>query len=181
MEANPYTVVVGVSPTSKSDIALHWAADQAEHHAGRVVAVRAWQVPRSAPPGTLSESTSAGRLPTAASLQSDARARLAADVEQVLGPDHGVEILVLRGGRRKSLVKAAQGADLLVVDAPRALTTGPMFAHRLIYSASCPVVVMPPRISGAPPSWLQRLSTSAGRQALQSLGTSGRPGLTAPR
>lgn len=181
MEANPYTVIVGVSPTSKSEIALHWAVDQARHHNGRVVAVRAWQVPRSAPPNTVAQGTSAGRLPTATSLEAQAREQLAADVEQVLGADHGVEVLVLRGGRRKSLVQAARGADLLVVDAPRALTTGPMFAHRLIYSASCPVVVMSPRISGSPPSWLQRLSTAAGSQALRSLGTSGRPGLTAPR
>ena len=42
------------------------------------------------------------------------------------------------------LIKAALGADLLVVDAPRQLLAGPMFAHRLIYAAACPVVVMPP-------------------------------------
>jgi|SRR5699024_1903605 len=178
MAPDPYTVVVGVSPTSKSPTALQWALDQARHHGGRVVAVRAWQLPRSAPPSTVAQGTSAGRVPTATSLESQARQLLVEDVEHVLGPDSGVEIRVIRGGRRKSLVKAARGADLLVVDAPRALTTGPMFAHRLVYSASCPVVVMPPHISGAPPSWLQRLSVAAGRQTLQSLGSSGRPGLS---
>ena len=181
METSTYTVVVGVSPTSKSETALRWAVDQAHHHGGRVVAARAWQVPRTAPPNTVAQGTSAGRLPTATTLESQARQQLADDLEHVLGPDHDVEVLVLRGGRRKSLVAAARGADLLVVDAPRALTTGPMFAHRLVYSASCPVVVMPPTVAGAPPSWLQRLSSAAGRQSLRSLGTSGRPGLTAPR
>lgn len=117
---------------------------------------------------------------TPASLSNRVRDSLAADVASVLGNDHAVELRTERGGRRKALIKAAREADLLVVDAPRALTVGPMFAHRLVYSAACPVVVMPPRISGEPPSWLQRLARSAGRQAVRSLGTSGRAG-TPPR
>ncbi|MFX4270762.1 universal stress protein [Propionibacteriaceae bacterium Y1685] len=177
MEQQRFTVVVGVSPTSKSETALRWAAAQAAQVDGVVVAVRAWQVraPAATPSGT-----SVGRLPYPSVLEQQVRDSLAADVASVLGNDHAVELRTERGGRRKALIKAAREADLLVVDAPRALTVGPMFAHRLVYSAACPVVVMPPRISGEPPSWLQRLARSAGRQAVRSLGTSGRAG-TPPR
>jgi hypothetical protein len=42
-EDQPYTIVVGVSATSKSPTALHWAAELAALRGGRVVAVRAWR------------------------------------------------------------------------------------------------------------------------------------------
>lgn len=173
---NPYTVVVGVSNTSKSPIALEWAVAQAKAQGGRVIAVRAWQ--QKAPAATPS-GTSAGRIPRPIDIETEARNRLAADVADVLGEDHGVEIRLEKGGRRGVLVKAARGADLLVLDAPRALGSTPMFAHRIIYAARCPVVVMPPKISGEPPSWLVRVAKVIGEGALRSAGTAGRPGMPA--
>ena len=72
------------------------------------------------------------------------------------------------------------GADLLVIDAPRVPSMSPLLAHRLVYAATCPVVVMPPSISGAPESALSRSARAFGRAALRSAGTSGRPGYRPP-
>jgi hypothetical protein len=97
-----------------------------------------------------------------------------------LGDDHGVEVRLVRGNKYAVLLKAAEDADLLVVDAPRQLLAGPMFAHRLVYAATCPVVVMPPRISGEPPSVLSRVAGAVGRNVLVAAGTAGRPGYQRP-
>ncbi|MCE1179156.1 MAG: universal stress protein [Micrococcales bacterium] len=173
----PYTVVVGVSQTSKSPRALEWAKAQADAENGRVIAVRAWrpQVPQATPSGE-----SAGRINTAAAIEKSSQEQLAADVESVLGPDHGVELRLVRGGRRKVLLEAAKEADLLVVDAPRSVVAGPMFGHRLVYAATCPVVVMPPAISGEPPTAMARAAGAVGRAAVKSAGTAGRPGYRPP-
>ncbi|MDN5727798.1 MAG: universal stress protein, partial [Propionibacteriales bacterium] len=119
MEQQRFTVVVGVSPTSTSPTALRWAAAQAARFDGAVIAVRAWQVraPAATPSGT-----SVGRLPYATVLKQQVRESLAADVAKVLGDDHGIELRTERGGRRKALFQASREADLLVVDAARALT-----------------------------------------------------------
>ena len=168
-----YTVVVGVSATSKSPTALAWADAQARANGGRVVAVRAWRPP--APQATPS-GTPASRISREADVQQAAEESLVADVEATLGADHDVELRLVRGGRFNVLVKAAARADLLVIDAPRALVVGPMFAHRLIYAAACPVVVMPPHISGEPETWLTRMAGALGRSVVAAAGTAGRPG-----
>jgi len=139
------TIVVGVSGRSRSASALTWAVDEARHRDAAVVAIRAWRP--SAP-------SSSGSRPPLQTYDSESayaaeQARLEADVAGVLGPDHGVECRLVHGGRRKVLIAAAQGADLLVLDAPRQsdLSVGPRFAHRLVYTAPCPVVIMPPSVS----------------------------------
>ena len=173
----PYTVVVGVSATSKSPTALTWAAHQAAQNAGRLVAVRAWRSP------SLQATTSgpiAARMPAEAQLEADARKAFEADVADVLGEDHDAELQLVRGGKRKVLLRAAEGADLLVVDSPRALTGSPLFAQRIVGSASCPVVVMPPRISGQPQGAVERAGRAVGRAAVRSAGTAGRPGYRPP-
>jgi hypothetical protein len=176
-QEQPYTVVVGVSPTSKSTTALAWAQAQARQNEGRVVAVRAWRLPN---PQATPSGTSAGRVAVAQDVEAEAQQQLEADVAAVLGPDHGAEVRLVRGGRYNVLTKAAVGADLLVVDAPRQLLAGPMFAHRLIYAATCPVLVMPPDISGEPASLLARVSGAVGRSVLAAAGTAGRPGYRPP-
>jgi hypothetical protein len=174
---HPYTVVVGVSPTSKSATALAWADAQARQNQGRVIAVRAWRVPN---PQATPSGTPAGRIAKADEVEEEARSALQADVAAVLGQDHGAEIRLVRGGRFKVLTAAAAEADLLVVDAPRQLLMGPMFAHRLIYAASCPVVVMPPDISGEPSTMLSRVAGAVGRSVVTAAGTAGRPGYRPP-
>ena len=83
-------------------------------------------------------------------------------------------------GKRKVLLAAADGADLLVVDAPRTFTGAPMFAQRLVYAAACPVVVMPPSITAEPPGMLARAGRAMGRAAVRSAGLAGRPGYRPP-
>jgi len=174
---HPYTVVVGVSATSKSPTALTWAQAQARQNNGRVIAVRAWRMPN---PQATPAGTPPGRISREEDVEEAARASLEEDVAAALGADHDVELRLVRGSKFKVLIAAATAADLMVVDAPRQLLAGPMFAHRLVYAASCPVVVMPPRVSGGPPSVLNRVAGAIGRSALTAAGTAGRPGYRPP-
>jgi hypothetical protein len=176
MSEQPYTVVVGVSATSKSRAALTWAHAQAAQNAGRVIAVRAWKVPS---PQATPSGTPANRIAVSSDVEHEARESLAQDVAAALGPDHRAELRLVRGGTYRVLVAAAEEADLLVVDAPRQLLVGPMFAHRLIYALACPVVVMPAE-SSAGPSRLARAAGAIGRSALVAAGTAGRPGYRPP-
>jgi nucleotide-binding universal stress UspA family protein len=164
----PYTVVVGVSATSKSPTALAWARAQATANGGRLVAVRAFRAP------------SATGAQDPAAVLADQRARLARDVAEVLGPDHGADVQVVRGSNHRALLEQAEDADLLVIDAPRTPSTSVLLAQRIVSAATCPVVVMPPSISGAPESALSRSARSVGRAALRSAGTSGRAGYRPP-
>lgn len=176
-QEQPYTVTVGVSATSKSPTALVWGKAQAEANGGRLVAVRIYQVPHApqGPPGTSSRTA-----PDSATLRKEELKRLESDVAEVLGEGHGAEIRVVQASKRRGLLKEAQGADLLVIDAPRSPSMSPLLAQRIVYAATCPVVVMPPSISGAPESPLSRSARAVGRAALRSAGTSGRPGYRLP-
>jgi nucleotide-binding universal stress UspA family protein len=173
----PYTVVVGVSATSKSPTALVWGKAQAEANGGRLIAVRVYQDPNvpQGPPGT-----SARTPPDAAKVRAGEEARLQRDVAEVLGDDHGAELRVVRGKKRTALLEQARDADLLVIDAPRKPSMSPLLAQRIVYAATCPVVVMPPSISGVPESALTRSARAVGRAALRSAATSGRPGYRPP-
>lgn len=173
----PYTVVVGVSATSKSPTALAWAEAQARQNGGRLIAVRAWRLPN---PQATPSGTPASRIAHGPEIEQAAQESLAADVVATLGADHAAEIRLVRGGKYGALIEAATEADLLVVDAPRQLLAGPMFAHRLVYAASCPVVVMPPRVSGEPPSVLNRVAGAIGRSVVTAAATAGRPGYRPP-
>jgi nucleotide-binding universal stress UspA family protein len=175
-EDQPYTIVVGVSATSKSPTALHWAAELAALRGGRVVAVRAW---RPTPPQTGSRVTPAPLSEDVPSAEREARDSLEADVSEVLGAEHGVEVRLVHGGKRGALLRASEDADLLVVDAPRRLdlTSLPGFAQRLVYAARCPVVVMPPSVSGAPRTPVERAAGALGRGLTDAAGRAPRPGL----
>jgi universal stress protein family protein len=173
----PYTVVVGVSATSKSPTALVWGKAQAESHGGRLIAVRVYSEP-NVPGGP---SGSASRIPQDLdTLRAEQQAWLERDVAEVLGPDHGAEIRAVQGGKRRGLLEQSKEADLLVIDAPRSPSMSPLLAHRIVYASTCPVVVMPPSIAGAPESALSRSARAFGRAALRSAGTSGRAGYRPP-
>ena len=173
----PYTVIVGVSETSNSPTALIWARAQAEANGGRAIAVRVHRTPHL-PAGPSAGSSWVPQDP--ASLRAQQHTQLERDVAAVLGDHHGVETRVIHGSRRRGLLNEAREADLLVIDAPRTPSMSPLLAHRIVYAATCPVVVMPPSISGAPESALARSSHALGRAALRSAGTSGRPGFRLP-
>jgi len=168
----PYTVVVGVSATTKSATALTWGKAQADANHGRLVAVRVHSDPRASQ-GT--ESSMADN-----DLRASQQTELEQDVSSVLGADHGAEVRVLHGRRRGALINVSQEADLLVMDAPRAPSMSPLLAQRIIYAASCPVVVMPPSISGEPESSMSRSAHAVAQAAVRSAGTSGRPGYRPP-
>lgn len=171
-QKKPYTVVVGVSATTKSPTALEWGKAQADANHGRVIAVRVHSDPRASQ-GTHSS-------PADTDLRASQQAELERDVSAVLGEGHGAEVRVLHGNRRRDLINVSQEADLLVIDAPRAPSMSPLLAQRIIYAATCPVVVMPPSISGEPESSMSRATHAVAMAALRSAGTSGRPGYRTP-
>src|SRR4051794_822460 len=104
MAERPYTVVVGVSATSKSPTALDWGRAQAGSD-GRLVAVRAWRLPN---PQATPSGTPAGRISRAKEIEAEARAALQRDVAATLGEDHGVELRLVRGSKYAVLLKAAE-------------------------------------------------------------------------
>lgn len=176
-DEDAYTVVVGVSATSKSPAALRWAAAQVEQNHGRLIAVRALRTPSST--GTTS-GIMAARTQERDSVERSARRSLAADVAEVLGEDHRAILRLVRGGDRQVLLDQAKGADLLVIDAPRRLTGEPLFSQRLVGAASCPVLVMPPAVSEQQPGVVERVGRAVGRAAVRSAGTAGRAGYRPP-
>ena len=169
----PYSVVVGVSATSKSPAALVWAAAQTNAYHGRLIAVRVLKHPAA---DDASATPPSGSRPGRAGQQAD----LAADVAEALGPENGAECQVLYGGRRKSLLAVAGGADLLVIDAARTPSSSSLLAHRIIAEANCPVVVLPLALTGESSWGIAKAARSVGEAALRAVGTSGRPGYRLP-
>ncbi len=155
-EAEPSgEIVVGVSQTSHSPVALSWAADEAARRGVALLAVRAWRPSR--PP-----STAGGRPPATTrdvnQERADAAEALRDDVGRALGPQHFARCEIREGSALAVLTQVSADAQLLVVDAPRRtdFKTTPMLAHRLVYQASCPVVIMPPQVSELPETPLVR-------------------------
>lgn len=179
-QSSDYTVVVGVSATSKSPAALQWAAEEARARGGRVVAVRAW---RPTPPQTGSRVTPAPLGRDAGEDEAETLRALEADVTQVLGPGHGADVRLIRGSKHRALLDVSRDADLLVIDAPRRLELAAMpgFAARLVYAAQCPVVVMPPGLSGTRANAIERAAGAVGRGVAEAAGRARRPGLSHPR
>jgi hypothetical protein len=143
---NP-TVVVAVSPTSGSPSALRWGADEAARRNARLVAISAWRAPRA--PISTAARPPAVNFDADASLQ-EAKARLDDHVRATLGDDAGAHTEVVGGSTFRVLLQASETADLLVLDAPGRVEfpEAPLLAHRLIYAAECPVVIMPPATMG---------------------------------
>jgi hypothetical protein len=172
-QTKPYTVVVGVSATTKSPTALVWGKALADSNAGRLIAVRVYQSGRSSVGDSASSASDHA-------LRDEQLALLRRDVADVLGEDNDAEIRVVHASKRSGLINESHEADVLVIDAPRSPSLSPLLAQRIVYAASCPVVVMPPSISGEPESVLTRSARAVGRAALRSAGTSGRPGYRTP-
>jgi nucleotide-binding universal stress UspA family protein len=179
----PGQIIVGVSQTSHSPVALAWAADEAARRGAGLLAVRAWRPSR--PPYA-----AGGRPPTitrdVAQERADAEQALRDDVDRALGAQHSARCEIREGSALTVLTELSAGTQLLVVDAPRRtdFKTTPMLAHRLVYQASCPVVIMPPRVSELPETPLVRTgrkitgsgrpAASGGERSEQDSGPSGR-------
>ncbi|NYE95520.1 nucleotide-binding universal stress UspA family protein [Psychromicrobium silvestre] len=134
-------IVVGVSASSGSPGALRMAARESKLRKIPLIAVQAWSAPRA-------PSAPGGRPPAVsvdpAQLFANAEQALRDQVAETLPEE--VECRLVKGSPGKVLLSESEGAELLVVDAPRgAITpTSPLLAHKLVYQTSCPVLIMPP-------------------------------------
>jgi Universal stress protein family len=163
-------IVVGVSRRTGSPDALGFAVAEARLRATSVLAVSAWRPPR--PPGAPGGKPVGFPPISPASVWQDETERQRLRMVQQLGEDAELVTFELRRGAPAAvLLDAAQGAQLLVLDSPRAgnLTTVPKtwLAPAIVLRAPCPVVVMPSGRTG------RRLRD----RMLESAALAGRPGL----
>jgi len=136
-------IVVGVDGSPISKKALHWAVDQARLTGATVDAVIAWQVPEAmtghAWVGLLVEEPGFGVL---------AEKELAEAISEAAGPDPDVTInpVVVEGWPAEVLLKAAEGADLLVVGSRgRGGFTSALLgsvSQNCVHHATCPVLII---------------------------------------
>ncbi|MFI0828056.1 universal stress protein [Streptomyces roseolus] len=135
-------VVVGVDGSASSQAALRWAAGQARLIGGTVEAVCAWDTP--------SESGWAGPATEPGFDLEEARRGSAEEIRTVFGEDRPVEVreMLVRGDPSEVLVRASEGAELLVVGSrgrggfARAMLGS--VSQRCAQHAACPVVVVRP-------------------------------------
>ena len=139
-------IVVGVSEETGSSAALRWAVDEAKRRNARVVAVHAWEPPQAQIP---SAAIAPGvRPPDFSAVAAAAQHTLETHVMATLGSVHDVTCRAERGTPEVVLSGESFDAQLLVLDSPRpGRTVKPrkgLVARKLIYTAGCPVVVIPP-------------------------------------
>lgn len=132
-------IVVGVDGSESSKAALRWAIRQAKLTGESVDAVIAWRIP-----------SSYGWAPYPVSmpdLEGDAKSVLIAALAEVsaLEPDVLVRPIVTEGNAAEALLRAAKGADLLVVGSRghgefASALLGSVSMHCVLH-APCPVLV----------------------------------------
>jgi nucleotide-binding universal stress UspA family protein len=141
-------IVVGIDGSAHSSAALRWAADEAALRSARLEIVHAWSfVPVATP-------ADSGLVPMAWTdnvelldvTRKAAEDAAAAQVEDVLGADHGATVSVVEGGPAEALLDAAKDADLLVVgNRGRGNLAAALLGStsaKVADSAPCPVVVV---------------------------------------
>ena len=139
-------IVVGVSEETGSSAALRWAVEEAKRRNATVVAVHAWQPPQAQIP---SASIAPGvRPPDYSAVAAAAQHTLETHVMATLGSVHGVTCRAEQGMPEVVLGAESFDAQLLVLDSPRpgriVKPRKGLVAPKLIYTAGCPVVVIPP-------------------------------------
>lgn len=134
-------IVVGVSTSPASRLALEWAAREATAHHGELHAVFAWQYPHELADGSY--------LPPLPGTELEGWARGVVDDEVAalhLDPDLGVVCEACNGSPAAVLMAASEGADLLVVGtSAHGRLTGLLLgsvSQFLTIHAPCPVVVV---------------------------------------
>jgi len=139
MSSQEHRIVVGVDGSVSSKAALRWAIRQAKLTGASVDAVTAWRYP----PGY-------GWTPVASELdfESDAKRALTEALGEVSGLDPEVPVrpLVAEGNTAEVLLRAAKGADLLVIGSRGhgGLTSALIGSVSLncVLHAHCPVLVL---------------------------------------
>ena len=144
----PGRIVVGIDGTDHAAAALRWAAEEAALRSATLVAVHAWSfVPVTTP-------ADSGLVPMAWTdnvelldvTRQAAQDAAAAQVEEVLGADHGATVSVVEGGPAEALIDAAKDADLVVVgNRGRGNLAAALLGStsaKVADSAPCPVVVV---------------------------------------
>ncbi|MFF3518106.1 universal stress protein [Streptomyces sp. NPDC002573] len=140
MEESGPRVVVGIDGSASSHGALRWAVRYADQISGSVDAVAAWELP-----GMYGWS---GPVVDTALDEDNARQRLVQELRDVLGAEgaSSVRALLVRGNPADVLLRAAEGAEALVVGShgrggfARALLGS--VSHRVAQHANCPVVIV---------------------------------------
>jgi len=141
-------IVVGVDGSRHAAAALRWAADEAKLRSATLQVVHAWTfVPVATP-------ADSGLVPMAWTdnvelldvTRQAADEAAAAQVAEVLGPDHGATISVVEGGPAETLIAAAADADLVVVgNRGRGNLAAALLGStsaKVADEAPCPVVVV---------------------------------------
>ena len=133
-------IVVGVDGSPSSMKALRWTIRQAKLTAAEVEAVTAWSYPSGYGWASFGEG--------AVDFEGDAGKILVEALAEVSGiaPDVVVEPLVVQGHAADVLVRAAEGADLLVVGSRghggfAGMLLGSVSQH-CVHHASCPVLIL---------------------------------------
>jgi nucleotide-binding universal stress UspA family protein len=133
-------IVIGVDGSGGSRRALEWALAEAALHGASVECVTAWDVPLSIDGVYVSGFD-------AATFEADAVAAQRAVLDAVDRQAVTVTERVVRGGSARTLVHAADSADLLVVGARGLGALTGMLAgsvsQQVAHHATCPVVVVP--------------------------------------
>ncbi len=137
-------IVVGISRESGSVTALTWAWQEAQLRQVPLIAVTAWRPPLPSP----GPSPRPALAPVSADeVRQQVEEQLNRLVHRVLGSQPQVTTQALKGGTTGVLIKAAAGAQLLVLGPSQpnraaGLVTGRR-VHRITTTVACPVVVMP--------------------------------------
>jgi nucleotide-binding universal stress UspA family protein len=140
-------VVVGVDDSEGAACALRWALDEARLRGATLEVLHAWRqfIPLAVPSGVTRE-------PTRETLESAARTLVTRVVEDVVGTDDPpvtVKVELGEGSPADVLVRAASGADVLVVGSRgRGGFTGLLLgsvSQQCAHHAPCPVVIVPDR------------------------------------
>ncbi len=143
-------VVVGVSASSGSPVAVAWAYDLAKRLDVPLIAVRAYRRPGPAAGAFMGTRTLIERSPQL--LWEKSNADLIAHVADAIGEEAAKEVTyrVVEGERRRVLVNSSRNAALLVIDSPpnRGFGADTSFSRTVLAHAQCPVLAMPPRVAG---------------------------------
>lgn len=132
-------IVVGVDASEPSKSALRWAFRQAEMTGAPLRVVMSWDLPATAYWAV---------IPEGLNFEADTRKVLDETVNEVLGPDPGVDVtaVVTEGRPAAALIDESKGASLLVVGsrghgAFAGMLLGSVSEH-CVSHAHCPVVVV---------------------------------------